>query len=245
MPKVHIVGNWKMNQNLESVRSFAKAFEGKGPFNCETWIAPQAIHISGLIENAGPIKVGSQTVSEHEKGAFTGELSPTSLKDIGATFTLVGHSERRQYYGEGNEVLNEKVKSALSHGLKVIYCVGETLEQRESGQMETILKEQVSDGLRGITSKDSLLIAYEPVWAIGTGVVATTQQAQQAHEYIRGLLSELGLESKDISILYGGSVKPNNIDGLLECPDIDGALVGGASLDPESFLALCQSGDKH
>jgi triosephosphate isomerase len=174
-----------------------------------------------------------------EQGAFTGEISPLMLKDLGATAAIVGHSERRQIFGETDALINRRLRGGLHQGMTMVLCIGETLEQRESGNTLAILEKQVRAGLADVSPSqmDSVVIAYEPVWAIGTGKTATTEQAQEAHGFIRSLLSDL--YEKDIGnsvrILYGGSVKPANIDELMAQPDIDGALVGGASLDAESF----------
>ncbi len=243
MRKTHIVGNWKMNQNLAEINSFASAVLDMNNISCEAWIAPQAIHISKLKELIKTIKVGAQNCSNQNSGAYTGELSPESLKDLGAHFVIIGHSERRAIFNEADTLLNEKVLKALENGLKAILCVGETLEERESGEFKTVLKNQLLNGLKGISSADqeNILIAYEPVWAIGTGKVATPEQAQEVHAFLRNELKSVeALEASRTPILYGGSVKPDNIQGLLENTDIDGALVGGASLKAESFKDLCQ-----
>ena len=243
MRKVHIVGNWKMNQNLEEINSFSGAVQDMNDISCEAWIAPQAIHINLLKMKASSIKVGAQNCSNHDSGAFTGELSPKSLKDLGAHFVIVGHSERRAIFGEDDALLNEKVLKALENNLKVILCVGETLEERESGEFKSILKNQLLLGLKNISAskKGDILIAYEPVWAIGTGKVASPAQAQEVHALLREELKSVsGLDAQQTPILYGGSVKPDNIQGLLENADIDGALVGGASLKPDSFKDLCK-----
>ena len=243
MRKVHIVGNWKMNQNLEEINSFSSAIQDMNDLSCEAWIAPQAIHISLLKMKASTIKVGAQNCSNHDSGAFTGEISPKSLKDLGAHFVIVGHSERRAIFNEGDTLLNEKVLKALESNLKVILCVGETLEERESGEFKSTLKNQLLSGLKNISEskKADILIAYEPVWAIGTGKVASPTQAQEVHKFLREELESItALDAQKTPILYGGSVKPENIQGLLQNADIDGALVGGASLKPDSFKDLCR-----
>jgi triosephosphate isomerase len=161
------------------------------------------------------------------------------LKDVGCQYAIIGHSERRQYFGETEETANKRTKAALAAGLKVIFCIGETLEQREAGKTNSVLEEQLTGGLREI-GLDDIVIAYEPVWAIGTGVTATPEQAQEAHKFIRGKLAGMYDQDKadKVRILYGGSVKPENVKELMDCPDIDGALVGGASLKPDSFEKL-------
>lgn len=242
--KKYIVGNWKMNQNLAEIEDFFSSLKIDGA-QCEAWVAPQAIHVSHLLERAKGtnLKVGVQNICEHEKGAFTGEISVASALDLGATFCLIGHSERRSLYNEDDDLLNKKVHTALKSGMTVIFCVGEQLIERQSGMTNAVLKNQILEGLEGIKPNSfqdgQLLIAYEPVWAIGTGEVATPEQAQQAHAHIRAVLAvELRLETKEIPLLYGGSVKPSNAEGLLSQKDIDGALVGGASLRGDDFTKL-------
>ncbi|ATH08947.1 triose-phosphate isomerase [Halobacteriovorax marinus] len=243
MREIHIVGNWKMNQELEQVREFAKALEAMPSLNCQAWIAPQAIHVTTLLSATSKVKIGAQNCSNHNSGAFTGETSPKSLKDLGAHFVIIGHSERRAIFNEEDTLLNEKVLNALDNGLKTILCVGETLEQRESGEFKDVLATQLHSGLKGIKAadKENIIIAYEPVWAIGTGKVASPEQAAEVHTFLREELSKVeALDSEQTPILYGGSVKPENIEGLLEKVDIDGALVGGASLKADSFMELCK-----
>lgn len=243
--EIHIVGNWKMNQTLVEISDFfIEMTKMKMDLKCKAWIAPQFIHIPILKEIAfttGMIGIGAQNCSEHDNGAFTGEVSVDALADIGAEFVIIGHSERRSIFGETNALLNTKVIKALENDLKVIYCVGETLEERESGKTFDVVKSQIEEGLKDIpeAKRNLLLIAYEPVWAIGTGKTATSQEAEAVHAYIRGLLVALKDETV---ILYGGSVKPSNIAELLACPNIDGALVGGASLKASDFKQLCIAG---
>lgn len=233
-----------MNQNLESIKAFFLGFEKlKFELNCECWIAPQAIHIPILKDlsfSLGKIKVGAQNASENENGAFTGEISCSSLADLGIEFVIIGHSERRTLYKETNELLNQKIKKAFEHNLKVIYCVGETLTEREANQTFKVLEEQIKNGLKDIAFNSNLLVAYEPVWAIGTGKTASPEQAEEAHLFIRNELKKLypGKE-RDIPILYGGSVKPSNFMELLMKPNIDGGLIGGASLKAEDYNQLC------
>ncbi len=242
---VHIVGNWKMNMTLHEISNFfIEMSKMKFELKCKAWVAPQALHIPILKEIAfttGSIQIGAQNCSEHDSGAYTGEISPVALADIGAEFVIIGHSERRTLYKEGNELLNKKVLNALKHNLKVIYCVGETLEEREQNKTFAVLEEQIREGLKNLPAEKAsqLLVAYEPVWAIGTGKVATAEQAEEAHAFIR---SKLVHAANDTVILYGGSVKPDNIDSLLAKENIDGALVGGASLKASDFRALCSSG---
>lgn len=242
--EVHIVGNWKMNQTLEEIsKFFIEMSKMKMELKCKAWIAPQALHIPILKEIAfttGSIQIGAQNCCEHESGAYTGEISPLALADMGVEFVLVGHSERRTIYGESNEVLNKKLLLALKHGLKVIYCVGETLSERENSETFKVIETQLTVGLQNLPEElaANLMIAYEPVWAIGTGKTASAEQAEEVHAFIR---SQLALNAEQTIILYGGSVKPDNIDSLLDKENIDGALVGGASLKAQDFRALCMS----
>ncbi len=194
----------------------------------------------------GRVAVGGQNCYHDASGAFTGEISPQMLHDAGCTWTIVGHSERRQLFGEADALLNRKLKFALASGLNVMFCVGETLDERKGGMMETVLRQQVSEGLSGLTEAEfaNTVIAYEPVWAIGTGVTATPEQAQDAHAFVRGLVrGQFGATVSDgLRIQYGGSVKPDNAADLLSRPDVDGALVGGASLNAEGFAAIVRAG---
>ncbi len=243
--EVHIVGNWKMNMTLHEISNFfIEMSKMKMELKCKAWVAPQALHIPILKEIAfttGAIQIGAQNCSEHDSGAFTGEISPVALADMGVDFVILGHSERRTLYKEDNKLLNKKVLNALRHNMKVIYCVGETLEEREQNKTLEVLEEQLHDGLKDLPEEQAsaLMIAYEPVWAIGTGKVATAEQAEEAHAFIR---SKLPYRQGETIILYGGSVKPDNIDSLLGKENIDGALVGGASLKASDFRALCTSG---
>ena len=240
--EIHIVGNWKMHQTLHEISNFfIEMTKMKMELKCKAWIAPQSLHIPILKEIAfttGAIQVGAQNCSYADSGAFTGEVSPVALADIGAEFVILGHSERRTIFGEGNEILNQKVLAALKHNLKVIYCVGETLEQRESNDTFKVIEEQLTIGLKDFPADKThlLLIAYEPVWAIGTGKVASAEQAEEVHAFIR---TKLVHDAHKAVILYGGSVKPDNIDSLLRKENIDGALVGGASLKAQDFRQLC------
>lgn len=243
--EIHIVGNWKMNQTLHQISDFfVEMSKMKMDLKCKAWIAPQAIHIPILKEMAfttGAIQIGAQNCCEHDSGAFTGEISPLSLTDMGVEFVIIGHSERRTIYKESDELLNQKTLKALKHNLKVIFCVGETLEEREANKTFEVLERQLSLGLKDLPADKAhlLLVAYEPVWAIGTGKTASAEQAEEAHAFIRGQLPH---NKEETIILYGGSVKPDNIDSLLRKPDIDGALVGGASLKAQDFRQLCVSG---
>ncbi|MBA2403242.1 MAG: triose-phosphate isomerase [Bdellovibrionales bacterium] len=242
-----LVANWKMNKNAMECIEFFNEFSPSYTAKREAWIAPQAIHLAfaiheGLKKN---IRCGSQNCSEFFSGAYTGELSPKNLKELGCHFVILGHSERRQYFHETSKSLNAKVKSALKEELKVVYCVGETLPEREANQTLSIVGEQIHQGLNEMTeaTAENLIVAYEPVWAIGTGKTASPAQAQEVHAFIRSELKKKFPSFGDkIQLLYGGSVKPDNVEELLGQTDIDGGLVGGASLKARDFLALC--GDK-
>lgn len=226
-----LVANWKMNQNTKLISEFLGRFNEKYSGKRQAWIAPQAIHLSLGMSLSNKVQWGAQNVSQENSGAFTGELSPQALKDLGAGFVLIGHSERRSLFNESDELLNKKTARALENGLKVIFCIGETLTERETNKTFDVIKNQLTCGLKGI-NLEQVILAYEPVWAIGTGKTATPQEAQQVHAFIRTVVP-------GTPILYGGSVKPDNVEELLAQKDIDGALVGGASLKADDFLALC------
>jgi triosephosphate isomerase (TIM) len=235
-----IAGNWKMNHSLESIHQFFNELKPTG----EAWIAPQALHLAFCLEfkNQHPkLRIGAQNCAHQTQGAFTGEISPLALKEMGIDFVILGHSERREQFFESDELINNKVILALETGLRVIFCVGETLQQRESGITQQVIQQQVTNGLKDIPENlvSSLVIAYEPVWAIGTGLTASPEQAQEVHSYIRRLTTELfAAQASSLPILYGGSVKPSNLAELLEKPDINGGLVGGASLKASDFTEL-------
>ena len=250
MRKPIIAGNWKMYKTLDEAVAFVDALAGKlkATDKADTVICPPAPYLAALVEKSKelPVQIGAQTMHEEVEGAFTGEISPTMLKSAGVEYVILGHSERRQYYNETDESVNRKVKSAFEHNLTPIVCVGESLEQRENNATAAIVSEQVKKAFAGISEADasSAIVAYEPIWAIGTGRTATAEDANEVCGQIREVLAELYSESvsKAIRIQYGGSVKPGNIKELLSMSDIDGALVGGASLDPESFAALAEAG---
>lgn len=251
MRKKVIVGNWKMNQVSQDIFNFFAEFNKDAKnIKCNVGIAAQALHLPLIKEHAPKgefFEFGAQNCSNFEKGAYTGEISPVAIKDLGCGFTLVGHSERRTIFGETDQVLNQKCKLALDKGLYVIFCCGETLSEREANKTMEVVRKQLVDGLKDIPKDrhERLIIAYEPVWAIGTGKTATKEQAQEVHAFIRNLCAqELSFNGDDLVIQYGGSVTPANVDELLSMPDIDGALVGGASLKPQDFLKLCMAGSK-
>jgi len=247
MRKPVIAGNWKMYKLLSEAVDTALALKPlvANANNCEIIIAPVFVHLKTVADRleGSNIRIAAQNCSTEQKhGAHTGEVGADMIKDVGASHIIIGHSERRQFYGDTDESVNLKTKACLSVGLKAIVCVGEMLDERESGNAESRVKSQLVGALDGLTVADMerIIIAYEPVWAIGTGKVATPEQAQEMHGAIRGIVGEMhGAAVADATrILYGGSVKPDNIAGLMKQTDIDGALVGGASLDAESFAQI-------
>lgn len=245
MRKPVIAGNWKMHKTLGEARELAWALREKvgNVQNCEVVIAPPFTVLATVAEEVhdSAITLAAQNVHWEDKGAFTGEISLPMLKDAGCSMVILGHSERRQYFGETDELVNRKVLAALKADIQPIVCIGETLAERESGQHEAAVAAQLVGGLVGLTPADLLriILAYEPVWAIGTGRTASPEIAQEMHAFIRRQLSEkFGENAGSVRILYGGSVKPDNVDDLMRQPDIDGALVGGACLEAESFLRI-------
>lgn len=234
-----IAANWKMNKTVSEARDFVRSLlpSVKDISDADIVISPpftSLYAVAELIKGTG-IKLSAQDVFYEEKGAFTGEVSPLMLKDAGCEYVIVGHSERRQYFNEHDNIVNRKAKVSQKNGLKAILCIGETLSEREAGKTFDVLDMQMKGGLRDVDAQ-GLVIAYEPVWAIGTGRTATTEQAQEAHGFIRSKLRDIyDVYADSTRILYGGSVTPENIDGLMACPDVDGALVGGASLKADSF----------
>ena len=237
----YMVGNWKMNQNTSQIRDFLQQVKSQAP-RCEGWIVPQFVHIPLVQQLKGEkIKVGAQNCSHKPSGAYTGEVSVQALRDMSVDFVLIGHSERRQFFQEDDRRLNQKLLLAVKNGLTVIFCVGETQEQRQEERTMDIIKNQLDKGLGGCPM-ENIIIAYEPVWAIGTGKTASPGEAQEVHCFIRGYLAESkNIPPENLSILYGGSVNPNNIEALLAMEDIDGGLVGGASLCADDFLQLCNA----
>ncbi len=235
-----IAANWKMHKTTRETRDFITEFIPlvKDVADVEIVIAPPftSLAVAAKFLKGTGIKLSGQDVYWEEKGAFTGEISPPMLRDVECTYVLVGHSERRRYFGETDETTNRKIKAARAGGLTVIFCIGETLEERESGRTFEVLKRQIAGGLAGV-DPSGIVVAYEPVWAIGTGKTATPEQAQEAHRFIRDEFRNLfGDSSADqVRILYGGSVKPENISELMSKDDIDGGLIGGAGLEADSF----------
>ncbi|MDE0682749.1 MAG: triose-phosphate isomerase [Candidatus Poribacteria bacterium] len=241
-----IAGNWKLNKTVSEAIALTTALKASvvDVNGVEIIVAPPftaLAAVSDVITDSN-IRLSAQDVYSEDSGAFTGEVSAPMLKDVGCDYVIIGHSERRQYFGETNESVNQKVKAALAHGLKPIICVGELLEEREAGRTEAVIEDHVTGGIASLAAAEllSCVIAYEPVWAIGTGKTATPDQAQEVHNFIRGLLAKLSSAevASQIRIQYGGSVKPENASELMAQPDVDGALVGGASLEAESFAQI-------
>jgi triosephosphate isomerase len=237
-----MAANWKMNKKIDDAQAFLDEFIPLvwNEKDVDIVIAPPftALYTVSNLLKITRVSLAAQNMYHAEKGAFTGEISPAMLTDVGCTHVIIGHSERRSIFGETNEIINSKIHSARHSGLEVIFCIGETLAEREAGMTFDVLSKQLNDGLKGIVP-EGIIVAYEPVWAIGTGKTATTGQAQEAHAFVRKTLSGLyGKVSGEIRILYGGSVTPENIDSLMACADVDGALVGGASLKADSFARI-------
>lgn len=247
MRKSLIMGNWKMNTSREEGVQLAKALaEGLGQVDQEVAVCVPFVYISD-IRNAltgSAIAVGAQNVADQASGAYTGEVSAAMLADCGVKFALVGHSERRQYYGDSNESVAARFCQALKQGVVPVLCVGETLDEREQDKTFQVVDEQLNAVIdaAGIEAFEKAVIAYEPVWAIGTGKTASDEQAQEVHKYIRErIAARSNSVAENVQILYGGSVKPDNAKALFAMPDIDGGLVGGASLDAKGFLQICHS----
>jgi len=242
-----IAGNWKMHKTVPEATDFVKELKElvKDVNDRDILICPPftALYpVSKEISDTN-IKLGAQNMYFEEKGAFTGEISPLMLKDVGCSYVILGHSERRHIFGETDELINKKVLSAINHGITPILCVGEKLEEREAGETEKVIEKQVREGLKNVSKDRDFVIAYEPVWAIGTGKTATPSLAEEVHQFIREVLTLMFGKEKanSVRILYGGSVKPENAEGLLKMDNIDGALVGGASLKAESFAKIVKA----
>ena len=241
-----VAGNWKMHNTIAESIALAKAIkEGTTNLkNGEVIVAPAftALFSVGETIKGSNVQLAAQNMFYEDKGAFTGEISPGMLRDIGCAYVIIGHSERRKYFHDSDDDINLKVKKALAIGLKPIVCVGETDDERVKGVTPFVVGQQVKKALFGIDKLDNIVIAYEPVWAIGTGKVATSQEAEEVHRLLRGILKEMyGSTANDIRILYGGSVTKDNIGELIAMEDIDGALVGGASLKADGFLGIIQN----
>lgn len=246
-----IAANWKMNKGPAGAQEFLDAFiplvnDFQG--SADIVLSPPFITIPATIaalHGNDRIKIAAQNVSQQNNGAYTGETSTDMLQEFAIDYVILGHSERRAIYGETDEIINAKINKALAANIKPIFCIGETLEEREGGKLEEVLRKQITLGLTNVTDVElsNIVIAYEPVWAIGTGVTATAEQAQDTHAFVRSVIADLydSKAAEAIRIQYGGSVKPANAAELLGQPDIDGALVGGAALDPESFFGILQN----
>ena len=252
MRKNIVAGNWKMNTTLDEGVELANnvntLLQGKKA-NCDVIVCVPFTHLTSVNAVLDPalVKLGAENCSEHAKGAYTGEVSASMVKSTGAEYVILGHSERRQYFGENNAQLLAKTKLALENGLRPIFCVGEVLEERENGTYNEVVKSQV-EALFDLSAEDfgQIVVAYEPVWAIGTGKTATADQAQDMHAHIRAVIAEkYGKEVADnTSILYGGSCKPGNAKELFAKADVDGGLIGGASLNPEDFIAIINAANQ-
>lgn len=250
MRKTVIAGNWKMNNDLKETEKLIvdlkKLLQNEKP-NCDVIVCPPFTSLSESFKlvSGSIIKLGAQNMHFEENGAYTGEVSASMLKSVGCEYVILGHSERRAIFGETDDLINKKIKKALSAGLKPIFCVGELLEEREKGITNDVVKRQILKGLDGISADDmkNIIVAYEPVWAIGTGKTASPAQAQAVHEFIRDLIEiDYSLEvANDLVIQYGGSVKADNAKELLSQKDIDGALVGGACLKADSFMGIIKA----
>jgi triosephosphate isomerase len=242
MRKPLIAANWKMHMTSRETEDFISGFLPlvEGAESVEIVIAPPftSLAMAARLLERSPVRISGQNVFYEDKGAYTGEISPGMLKDTACSYVIIGHSERRHYFSETDEIVNRKLRAVAATGINVIFCIGETLEERETGSTYDVLTRQIHRGLKDIPS-EGLVVAYEPVWAIGTGRTASPDQAQEAHHFVREELRKLYAVRADfIRILYGGSVKPENICSLMQKEDVDGALVGGASLKPESFARI-------
>ena len=250
MRKKIIAANWKMNKDVNETLEFFSALQKElngYDGTVEVVVCPPftALQTAVKATQGTPFKIGAQNLHFENDGAYTGEISARMIKSLGIPYVIIGHSERRQYFGETDETVAKKVKKALNEGLKVILCVGETLSERDGGVTEKVLERQLRSALDGLAGEQlkSVVVAYEPVWAIGTGRNATPQQAQEAHAFIRSLVTKIfgNSAAQDLTIQYGGSMKPENSGELLSRPDVDGGLIGGASLKADSFAKIVRS----
>lgn len=248
MRKIVVAGNWKMNKTRTETEKFLETL-GTVSDKVDVVIGVPFTNLETAtrLAKGKNVKIAAQNMNPKLSGAYTGEISPLMLKDLGVEYVILGHSERREYYKECDKFINEKVKSALDNGLKPILCFGETLSQREDNITNKVVEEQLRIGLKDVCSEGikKVVLAYEPVWAIGTGKTATTEQAQEVHAFIRSLLTEMyGDVAEEVRVLYGGSMKPENALELMKQKDIDGGLIGGAALEVESFKKLIASGEE-
>jgi len=242
MRKNYCIANWKMNQSIKDCKNFANYMENNFNYNSsEMLICPSFIHLDlmSYLFTASQIEIGSQSISEYQNGAFTAEISCEMLLDMNINWAIIGHSERRQIFKESDYEIHNKLKNAVQNGVNPILCIGESLEQRQSGNTESILKNQVKMAINTLDFTDvNLIIAYEPVWAIGTGIAADLSTIADTHDQIRSFLPEFISTSKSIPVLYGGSVNPDNCKEILNIENVNGFLIGGASLDPQKFLNI-------
>ena len=253
MRKKIVAGNWKMNENLQEGVALAKeineAMKADKP-NCGVVICTPFIHLASVAQvlDQNVVALGAENCADKEKGAFTGEVSAAMVKSTGAQYVILGHSERRQYYGETAEILKEKVQLALANGLKVIFCCGETLEEREANKQNEVVRAELEGSVFNLSAEEfkNIVVAYEPIWAIGTGKTATSDQAEEIHAFIRSTITEkYGKKTaEETTILYGGSCKASNAPELFSKPDIDGGLIGGASLKAEDFKGIIDAWKK-
>ncbi|WXU00582.1 MAG: Triosephosphate isomerase [Catillopecten margaritatus gill symbiont] len=249
MRQTIVAGNWKMNASKETVNTLVLGILKGLPDvkNSKVIVcapSPYLSQVEALVTHS-QLNLGAQDLNVNASGAFTGEVSADMIKDFGAEYVVVGHSERRSLYGETDEIVADKVQVALDNGLTPLFCIGELLEERESNNTEAVVTRQINAVINkvGIEAFKNIIVAYEPVWAIGTGVTATPQQAQDTHAFIRRLLAENNADiAQSTPILYGGSMNPANAEELIACEDIDGGLIGGASLKAEDFLSICKAG---
>lgn len=234
----YIIANWKMNNDFSDIPVFVDYLKNSKVSKTNMIVCVPSIMIKSFADTAnGIVETGAENCYFKEKGAFTGEISPQMVKSAGATTTLVGHSERRQIFGETNELINQKVLACLENGLKVVFCIGETLEQKED--YKSVLKTEILEGLKGVSNFKNLIIAYEPIWAIGTGKVATLDDIKEIHRFIKETIKEnFNVEAL---VLYGGSVKPQNSKEILALDEVDGVLIGGASLKAEDYTKIAES----
>ena len=233
-----IATNWKMNNDFSDIKPFVKYVKKNQKNRDGLVVCVPSVMIKTFADTAkGVVETGAENCFFAEKGAFTGEISANMVKSAGATYSIIGHSERRQIFGETNEMLNKKLKACLTAGLKVIFCIGETLEEKP--KYKSVLKKEILEGFEGITDFSNIVIAYEPIWAIGTGKVALPSDISEIHSYIKKLVKDT--YNVDISVLYGGSVKPSNSGEILALNEVDGVLIGGASLKAEDYIAIAQS----
>ena len=248
MRKKVVVGNWKMNKTVTEAGELVSAILeqlGDCLVGCEVGVAPAfpALTEVGKVIERSDIRLVAQNCHYEDDGAYTGEVSVRMLESLGCAYVIVGHSERRQYFGETNRTVNLRLRKALAEGMQVIMCVGETLEEREGGVTDEVVTEQVKEGLEGVGDLGSVVLAYEPVWAIGTGKTATPEQAEEVHVSIRATIRDMygDIAAEHLRIQYGGSVKPSNAVELFAMPNIDGGLIGGASLKAEDFVAIVKA----